>query len=486
MLNRRDFCRLAALGGAVGGTLAAGSLTRLDAQGFTRPAPAPPSPLRILVDPTQTQQEMAGFGASGAFNMAALLQNFPEDERTRILDLLFSTTAGAGLSIVRNIIPAGDPRRPGIEPSEGQWNWSGDADQIWLMREAAKRGCTRFMSTAWSPPAWMKDNNSTVGGHLRPDKYDAYAEYLAQYVLAYKREHNLDIYAISPQNEPDVTVKYASCYWDAAQYHQFVKKSLGPTWRRLNVPAKVILGEDSNWTESLVVPTLEDPDSRDFVDIVASHAYFGDNKVPGVSLTDRIGAFPVARQFHKPIWETEVSAFNANDPGMDDALYWAKLLHFHVAEDFVSGWLYWWLVAAAPNREGLVYLDPQDKAWLANKRLFALGNYSRFARPGAVRVATPANPSPNVYVTAYKQGDEIILVAINGTNTPLSADLAFKDWAPKTAKAYRTSRFEDLSEVGGRAAGPGRFRFPGFEAVTGTGPFTARLIPESVTTIVLS
>ena len=70
---------------------------------------------------------------------------------------------GIGLSIVRNIIGDGgdwgeaiDGPTPSIQPEEGVWNWSGDEDQIPLMKAAAQRGCTRFVSTAWSPPAWMK------------------------------------------------------------------------------------------------------------------------------------------------------------------------------------------------------------------------------------------------------------------------------------------------------------------------------------------
>src|SRR5512133_3852509 len=52
----------------------------------------------------RTGQEIDGFGASGAFRQARNLMNFPEPQRSEVLDILFSPTKGAGLSIVRNIV----------------------------------------------------------------------------------------------------------------------------------------------------------------------------------------------------------------------------------------------------------------------------------------------------------------------------------------------------------------------------------------------
>ncbi|MGH9543576.1 MAG: glycoside hydrolase family 30 protein, partial [Terriglobales bacterium] len=410
---------------------------------------------RARIEAGRTAQEIAGFGASGAFHMADLLERFPADERGRVLDALFATTGtGAGLSMVRNIIPAGDRRAPGIEPASGQWNWEGDAGQIRLMREAAQRGCTRFVSTAWTPPAWMKTNNNIVGGRLRRDRYDDYAEYLAEYVAQYRSRHGLDIHAISPQNEPDVTVKYASCYWSGEEYREFVKSALGPAWRRRKPAARILLGEPSTWTEAPVAPALEDAEAREAIDIVAAHAYFGDNAAPEIRLTDRIGDFPVARGLGKPIWQTEVSAFNGNDAGIADALYWAKLLHFHLAENNVSGWFYWWLVSPRNDREALVQLDPASQGWLPNKRLFALGQYSRFVRPGARRVEAGANPAPGVYVSAYRQGEGLAIVAINDNKEAVAAEFAVAGLAPKTVEGYRTSAFEELRPLKAGGAGP--------------------------------
>jgi glucuronoarabinoxylan endo-1,4-beta-xylanase len=99
-------------------------------------------------------QTIDGFGASGAFQRATYLMDFPDPQRTAILDALFSQTSGAGLSIVRNIVGDGSPLPDGvptIQPSKGTWVWTGDEGQIWLMQQAQARGAGRFMSTVWSP-----------------------------------------------------------------------------------------------------------------------------------------------------------------------------------------------------------------------------------------------------------------------------------------------------------------------------------------------
>lgn len=469
-MNRRDFCRLASAAPvlAYAPCALAGSGPLLD-----------PPPLPIEIDAGRRYQEIAGFGASGAFHMAGILRHFPAGERTRILDLLFSPAVGAGLSVVRNLIPPEDGRQPPVLSRSGVADWSGDADQVWLMQEAAQRGCTRFISTAWTPPPWMKTNGAIVGGRLRPDCYQAYAEYLAAYATGYQQHHGISLYAISPQNEPDVTVKYASCAWNGEQFRRFIAGHMGPAWRRGKIAARIMLGENSEWTEAPAVPSLEDAAAREAVDIVASHAYFGDNHVPEVPLGPRTGVFTLAGQYAKPVWQTEVSAFNANDPGIADALYWAKLVHFHLAEDNVSGWLYWWLVSPGPNREALIDLDPGDWAWLANKRLFALGQFSRFLRPGAVRVAATANPAPEVYVSAYAAPGQTIVVAINGQEQAARAAIRLHGGAaPRTAQAWRTSRWEELAGV----------QPPQLESATGGGITVARadLAPQSVTTLVLA
>ncbi len=326
------------------------------------------------------RQEIEGFGGSGAFRQAENLRSLPEPQRTEVLDLLFSPTKGAGLTIIRNKIGDGGRTDEGgtwgnrgdgpiatIQPEEGQWNWTGDEGQIWLMQEAKKRGCTRFISAAWSPPAWMKTNNSVIhGGRLTKDKYRAYAEYLAEYVNGYKKHHGIDIYAVSPQNEPTFEGGYSSCQWTPEEFLEFTKNHVVPVWNEKKVAAKYMLGEHMFWCEAWVVPSLNDPVACERVDIVAAHGYGNPNG---------FGVLPVATAKGKKIWQTEVYN-NADDSNnregkntIDNALYWAEYIHNHMTVSEANAWLYWWLIAKYDFEGTLITvgepMDDEDLAALA-------------------------------------------------------------------------------------------------------------------------
>lgn len=423
------------------------------------------------------EQQMDGFGASAAFHQALLLQRFPDPQRSRVLDLLFSVDNGAGLSIVRNIVgdggswgsPTNGPT-PTIEPEPGVWNWTGDEDQIWFMHQAARRGCTRYMSTVWSPPAWMKTIPTTNhGGRVRPQAYRQFAEYLSAYVRGYKDHHGIDIYAISPTNEPDHNRQWSTCEWSGEELRTLVRDHIAPVFARDGVAAKLMLGEHSHWNEEPYAPSLADPATVARVDIAAAHAYTNTNR--GFEpIAKRVGPMKAALAAGKPIWQTEVSCFDQAGDGMEDALYWASLLHTHVVENQVSGWLYWWALHDADGRGALTVIDPATGGFIAAKRLFAMGNYSRFVRPGFQRVRSISAPSPGVLLSAFRDpaGARHVAVAVNENEIPVALD--FPTLAA-SAQLYRTSAREDLTRQPDVAASAGRI--------------AVQLAPESITSFVM-
>jgi glucuronoarabinoxylan endo-1,4-beta-xylanase len=401
--------------------------------------------------------EIDGFGASGAFHMAQNLRNFPESTRKEILDLLFSPVEGVGLSVLRNIVgdggswgsPLNGPT-PSIEPKEGTWNWSGDEEQVWLMKEAAERGCTRYMSTVWSPPAWMKTNGEVIKGRLREDKCQAFAEYLSAYVRGYKEHHGIEIYAISPTNEPEITVDYSSCYWDGEELHEFVRDHLFPTFDRDAVRAKLILGEHSTWSEEPALPSLNDPTTAPRVDIVGVHSYVDSTGNPFPPLSARAGRLETCSKLGKRIWMTEVSDGDPNITEIEDGLYWAKLLHTHLVEDGVNAWLYWWAISNIDDRGALICLNPDNHTYVVPSRLYAIGNYSRFVRPGYLRLHVDAPAQPGVYLSAYKPRDnsQLVVVAINESGTDRLVQLEIEGAAAASLETFRTSAKEKLQAMG--------------------------------------
>ena len=440
-MNRRDFVRGAAVAAA-----AAASAPRMMAQ---EPG--------ATVDATVRHQLMDGFGFSEAFGQAYGLWKMPEEKREYLLDLMFDQKKGMGFSILRNIIQDGGmPKGPfsergmSIEPEPGKWNWNGDRDQIWLMGEAKKRGCGKFFSTVWSPPAWMKTTGMVDrGGQLRNDMYQTFADYLAEYVLGYKKHFGIDIYAISPANEPDFLAPWPSCIWSGEQLAVFLRTALIPTFERRGVTAEIIVNEDARWDDLSINTILADPTCAKAVNIVAAHAYT-DDYTPYVPLCKRTGVFRKALGMGKRVWETEVSADGKNITNIKDGVYWARLVHEHLAVDQVSGWLWWWGASLAEKSRGsLIGIDPRNGTYELTKRFYTIGQYARFVRPGAHRIEATAMPDKDVDLSAYHDDatGKTVVVAINRGMQERSFPVTLKGVTGMKVMGTRTSATENHAEL---------------------------------------
>jgi glucuronoarabinoxylan endo-1,4-beta-xylanase len=395
----------------------------------------------VTVTWTDVRQTIDGFGASGAFRRATYLMNMTEPNRSAILDALFSQTSGAGLSIVRNIVGDGSTLSDGvptIEPSLNNWVWTGDEGQIWLMQQAQTRGTTRFFSTVWSPPAWMKDNGNIIGGSLATSHYQDYANYLSRYIREYNSRFGVNMYAISLANEPCISVSYSSACWTGAQFRDFLKNNLAPTFQTDGVTAKVIIGEKEGWAETIANESLADSASAARVDIVGGHNYGG-----------TIAPFSNTVSHGKKVWETEVSYFSTNDSSITDGIKWARNTHDFMSTANANAYLYWWFVTEKTDGEGLVQINTGNNTYTLNKRLFTLGNYARFVRPGWVRIGSTVSPTTNVFTTAYKDTatGKFAIVVINDNASAQTIDINPSGFSASSVTPYVTDSSRNLAQL---------------------------------------
>jgi glucuronoarabinoxylan endo-1,4-beta-xylanase len=405
---------------------------------------------RWIIRFDRPRQRIDGFGVCEAFRQAGNIRALPDSVRTEVLDLLFSPLHGAGFTIIRNIVGDGgtwgdrlDGPTATIEPAEGKWNWTGDEDQIWITREAITRGCEKVLASVWSPPAWMKTNGSvTNGGFLRDDKYQAFAVYLSQYVREYKTRHGIDVFAISPTNEPNMRAPYSSCTWTGPQLATFIAEYLGPVFESDNVHVKIVMPETEYFgmaQSSFFEPALQNPKSALRIDIIAQHGYGGKiEKLRGV------------REAGKAIWLTEISdpRKDKNDPSIRDGIRWAMSVHDYLTIAEVNAYCYFWgasiynggpisLLGIVNNQAGIV----------RNKRLFAIGNYSRFIRPGSHRVEVTPGEADNISLSAFtnRSAKQIVIVAINPEETSRKLCLQIEEASIGVFYCFRTSVTEDLA-----------------------------------------
>ena len=365
-------------------------------------------------------------------------------------NLLFSTDTGIGLSILRSEITSGrdnssSPTAPGklqpalntIEPSEGVWDWDGDAGQVWLMQQAQQRGVKRLMSTAWSAPAWMKTNNSTAGvthsgalGYLRAEKQQAFAAYLARYVSEYATRFNVTITHVSPANEPTFAATYQGCLWSAANLTSFIRDFLGPTFNQSLPPqrrAEIVAPEVPHWDDlsGFDSAIVNDSAAAAFVGVLANHGYAaGIFDAPVAPLEPRPAGM---RQ-----WMTEVCELDGSlGTGISDALGWARNLHRHVMSG-TQAWIWWWLTNPGGSQSLITQPFAQNTSnfYTVPTRFWALGHYSRFVRPGYVRVGATPDNSSNVFVSAYTgeegSGRQLVVIATNNASQAVALAISIR------------------------------------------------------------
>lgn len=174
----------------------------------------------ITVDISTKYQTIDGFGFSQAFGRATEFKNLNSTVQKQGLDLLFSPTTGAGMTIIRNRIGStnstGDsiePASPGSPTATPAYVFDGiDEGQVWLSQQAISYGVKTIYADAWSAPGFMKTNgDESNGGYLcgttghscsSGDWRQAYANYLVKYVQLYKAA-GISITHLGFLNEPD-------------------------------------------------------------------------------------------------------------------------------------------------------------------------------------------------------------------------------------------------------------------------------------------
>ena len=108
------------------------------------------------------------------------------------------------------------------------------------------------------------------------------------------------------------------------------------------------------------------------------------------------------------MWETETASFDTFDGSISNAVAWARRIHAFMTVAQANAWHYWWLISLNPDNEGLT-----DTNWVPAKRMYVVGNFSRFVRPNYYRIGV--TNTGTVLVSAYQDTNSgnFAVVAIN-------------------------------------------------------------------------
>jgi len=242
----------------------------------------------IIIDERTRFQTMIGLGSSLEHSTCYNISRLPQAQQRELLERILDKDKGIGMNLMRICFGTSDftaspwysyDDSPGHEPDPALRHFSIEKDRAYVLpilklaREINPE--LQFFASPWSAPAWMKTNKSMCGGHLDPQYYRAFAEYLAHAVEAYQAE-GLDIIAITPQNEPEYFPKtYPTCGWTALQQRDFIRDHLGPVWAKHQLTTKIWCYDHNFNHPNFPATILKDPETAQYIDGTGFHLYEG-------------------------------------------------------------------------------------------------------------------------------------------------------------------------------------------------------------------
>ena len=371
-----------------------------------------------------TAQTIRGFGAAG-------IVGWRPNITTSELETAFGTGDGElGLSILRLRIP------PQENHKEDQSAWSANLE---VAQKAHEMGFT-IIASPWTPPPSMKTNNDPVGGRLKEDAYDDFAEYLHDFGI-YMAENGAPVYAISVQNEPDIQVSYESCDYSPQEMLTFMRDHADSI-----TSTKVMAPESYQFRKQMSDPILNDSLATANTDFVAGHIY-GNGNV----------RYPLAEEKGKELWMTEYLMGNESSGNLWDIAEQAGwVIHSSMEANF-NAYLWWYMVRFySVIHDGTDPIDDRFNDDASKGSVTKLGyvtsQFSRFVRPGLQRVQTDVPTGGGVaplYITAYKDSanSKLVVVALNDQDADREINLVTEGSTPVLYQQYRTTEDLDAEQL---------------------------------------
>lgn len=350
----------------------------------------------------------------------------------------------------------------------------------------------RIIGTVWSPPPWMKytgdigdtdlqqgrRSGAIRGGtygntrnRVKPEFYAMYARWLVE-MARFFEAHGAPLDAISPGNEVMFTQWFQSCAWTADDFARIVAL-LGDELDRAGLGHIRIFGPETmtghNWSEAnpmYLAALRANPDAWRHFDIVATHGY-ADGVRGDWNENSTREFWNMIRDDRKPFWITEGGTGGHNWPAPITGV--AAAFHTSLVAGNASAILPWQISEERPSEHGLMVRDR------FTKKSHAVRHFTRFIRPGAVRVdalTTDSDVKASAFV--HPETRDLCAVLINPARSGATLDLtlAAPDGTPRNAtlEVTRTTATLDFAPSGSihlDAAGAARITLP----------------PESITTI---
>jgi O-glycosyl hydrolase len=390
-----------------------------------------------------------------------------------------------------------------LNPDKTTYDWTKQAGQRWFLEKAAKEyGVADIIGWQNAPPVYytirglgFREYGDAKNSILKKEHYADFGNFLAN-VINHFKEEGIDFKYISPLNEPQwdwnalsagAQVQQEGTPWVNREISDVVK-AINTAFKQHGVMAKqfiteagsidYLLNEETgdyagqlgafwNKTAPMSVASLSS-----FSNTVSSHSYWTD-----ASANDIVGKRNRLRDQIKNLnpeleyWQTEYclmgsgyKQWHANSSArnltpMECAVSMARIIHNDLAEGDAAAWQWWTTfefdsMAGTEDRYALIRFelntDMNDGVFLDTKLLYALGNYSRFIRPGMKRIymersdkTDAVNAVSNQMFSVYRDSEQLVIVAVNTSSRAVAIRINIPEfqngWHVKTVMPYVTS-----------------------------------------------
>jgi O-glycosyl hydrolase len=381
-----------------------------------------------------------------------------------------------------------EPQNDDADP--GHFNWSGfrlplaPGDPNWLAKPGEpsytaptfraitdlQRYGTVLIYVADAFPDWMLGPGHQLSAAMEPE----FVEYVTALPVFVRDHVGYTFPYLALANEPDLSILIDSD--EAARLLRMTRDRL----RREGLSTQLIAPQTSTLESALRIGPafLQDPDLQADVPVFATHSY----PTNRYQVQEAQAVRDLATATGRRLWLTEYSdapdlGMSRDDPAdtLERALRWAARVQRDLTEMQVNAWFGMYpmletghypadaLIVVRPN-----YADPTRNTWQFSKRYYALAQYTRFIRPGAVRVQASID-SPGVVVVGFVDPirQTVVLVAVNQDAAAVEAHVRVDNSsALVTANAYRTSELENLACLGSVDVTQAGVLLPGYSITT--------------------
>ena len=354
------------------------------------------------IDATKTYQTIRGFGG---INHPDWIDDLTEAQRAKAFN---NGANDLGFTILRVY----------VSDDTNAWKKS-----VNTAKTAQSLGATIFASP-WNPPSSMTEQFSEggrSGKRLRHDKYADYANHLNNFVK-FMKENGVDIYAISIQNEPDYAHDWT--WWTSQECVTFLASYAS------KIDCKIMSPETFQYNKQYYNDILNNAQANANVDVFATH-FYGTQR----SQMD----FPALENDPREIWMTEVYVPNSSSDAdtWPEAVEVAVNMHNGLVVGSMNAYIWWYIRRS---------YGPMKDNGNISKRGYMMAHFSKYVRPGAVRIDATESPENGVYISAYKNKDgTVVIVAINNGNKSYSQFYKLNGKTIKRVDRYKTTQVTNLA-----------------------------------------